>query len=94
MKVLNKATDTLTDDSIYIGRPSRFGNPFIIGKDGNRAEVLVKYENYIRNDKHLLEDIKLLKGRDLVCWCAPQSCHGDVIIQMLLEQEREELIER
>ncbi len=94
MKVLNKATDVLTDDSIYIGRPSRFGNPFIIGKDGNRAEVLAKYENFIRNDKQLLEDIKVLKGKDLVCWCVPQRCHGDVIAQILLEQDREDIIQR
>ena len=94
MKVLNKATDNLTDDSIYIGRPSRFGNPFIIGKDGNRAEVLAKYENFIRNDKQLLEDIKLLKGKDLVCWCSPKKCHGNIIIAILEEQKREELIER
>lgn len=94
MKVLNRAIDTLTDGSVYIGRPSRFGNPFIIGKDGNRAEVLVKYENYIRNDSQLLEDIKQLKGKDLVCWCKPQSCHGDIIVTILIEQEREELIER
>lgn len=94
MKVLNKATDVLTDDSIYIGRPSRFGNPFIIGKDGNRAEVLAKYENFIRNDKQLLEDIKVLTGKDLVCWCVPQRCHGDVIVQILLEQDREDIIQR
>ena len=39
---------------VYIGRPSFWGNPFSIGKDGNRDEVIEKYENYIRNRPGML----------------------------------------
>lgn len=35
---------------IYIGRPGKWGNPFTIGKDGTREEVIVKYEEWIRNN--------------------------------------------
>jgi hypothetical protein len=65
---------------IYIGRPSKWGNPFVIGRDGNRDEVIEKYRAYIVGHPTLLTAVKSeLKGKVLGCWCAPQSCHGDVL---------------
>lgn len=65
---------------IYIGRPSKFGNPFEIGKDGNRVEVIEKYEAWLRQHPNLvLAAIKELKGKVLGCFCAPSSCHGDIL---------------
>ena len=68
---------------IYIGRPSKWGNPFIIGKDGSRAEVVAKYAGWIRCQPKLLSQIEELRGKVLGCWCKPEPCHGDVLIQLL-----------
>lgn len=63
---------------VYIGRPSKWGNPFVIGKDGDRQAVIEKYDKWIR-EQPLLADIHELKGKRLGCWCAPLPCHGDVL---------------
>jgi len=71
---------------LYIGRPSIWGNPFSIGKDGTREEVIKKYEEYVRNNKALMNWISLLhKDTVLGCWCHPQPCHGDIIIKIWKE---------
>lgn len=70
---------------IYIGRPSKWGNPFAIGVDGNRAEVIRKYEEWIRTRPHLMADLHELRGKVLGCWCAPKPCHGDVLIKLVEE---------
>ena len=68
---------------VYIGRPSKWGNPFIIGRDGNRDEVIAKYREYILSKPHLIEDAKReLKGKILGCYCAPLSCHGDILSEI------------
>lgn len=68
---------------IYIGRPSKWGNPFSIGKDGTRKEVIIKYIKWIKKNKKLLRDLKELKNKVLGCWCKPKMCHGDVLIRLL-----------
>ena len=70
---------------VYIGRPGPWGNPFAIGKDGTREEVIQKYEIYIRTKPTLLSDLHKLKGKHLACWCAPKACHGDVLIKLIKE---------
>ena len=68
---------------IYIGRGSIWGNPFKIGQDGDREEVIKKYRNYIKNKPYLLNRIHELKGKTLGCFCKPKACHGDVLIELL-----------
>jgi hypothetical protein len=71
---------------VYIGRPSKWGNPFSIGADGDRAEVIVKYEAYLLSRPHLIEAAKIeLKGKILGCYCAPLACHGDVLSRIANE---------
>lgn len=79
-KVLNMRYIKVREGIIYVGRKSPWGNPFIIGKDGTREEVIEKYKNYIRNNKTLLSCIPCLRGYDLVCWCAPLPCHADYLL--------------
>lgn len=67
---------------IYIGRPSKWGNPFVIGRDGTRAEVIAKYRAYIHKNLDLLSAIPELRGKRLGCYCAPQACHGDVLAKL------------
>jgi hypothetical protein len=68
---------------IYIGRPSKWGNPFKIGEDGNRHEVIRKYREYILSNDELLKDLHELKGKTLGCWCKPSACHGDVLVDLI-----------
>jgi hypothetical protein len=71
---------------VYIGRPSKWGNPFVIGKHGTRAEVIAKYEAWLRKTPDLLAALPDLHGKVLGCWCAPLPCHGDVLLKLLREQ--------
>jgi hypothetical protein len=74
------------DFDVYIGRPSKWGNPFVIGKDGTREEVIEKYEEYLRNNLDLLAALPELKGKVLACWCAPAACHGDILLRLANER--------
>ena len=67
----------------FIGRPSKYGNPFAIGRDGDRAEVIEKYREYIRGRPCLIEDLREEAGETLGCFCAPLPCHGDVLLEEL-----------
>lgn len=67
---------------VYIGRPSKWGNPFEIGVDGNRDEVIKKFKTYILSNKELMKDIVELKGKILGCWCYPNKCHGDILVEL------------
>jgi hypothetical protein len=68
---------------VYIGRPSKWGNPFVVGKDGNREEVVAKYKAWIMQQPKLLKDLWELKGKALGCWCHPLPCHGDVLVELI-----------
>jgi len=50
-----------------------------VGKDGDREEVISKYEAYIMNKPDLLRQLQELEGKVLGCWCSPKACHGDVL---------------
>lgn len=67
---------------VYIGRPSKWGNPFVLGKDGDRTTVIVKFEAYIRDNAELMAALPELKGKVLGCYCAPLPCHGDVLARL------------
>ena len=65
--------------NVYIGRPSIWGNPFIIGKDGTREEVIKKYEIWVKTQSL---DFGILKNQILGCWCKPLACHGDILAKL------------
>ena len=67
---------------VYIGRPSKWGNPFVIGKDGTREEVVEKYRDWILKNEYLMSCLSELKGKTLGCWCSPKACHGDVLLEL------------
>lgn len=72
---------------VYIGRPSIFGNPFNIGKDGNREEVIEKHLWHflarLVKDRDFRKKVLSLKGKTLGCYCKPLGCHGDIIVKYL-----------
>lgn len=79
---------------IYIGRPSKWGNPYSHKhgtlakyKVNTREEAVQAYREYITNGdgKHLLNDLHELKDKALGCWCKPLQCHGDVLVQLIKE---------
>lgn len=65
-----------------ITRPSKWGNPFIIGVHGTRKEVIEKYRQYILDTPELFNSLPELKGLTLGCWCKPDACHGDVLVEL------------
>ena len=83
-KVLNarKVGNRSDGSRVYIGRPSKWGNPFAIGRDGSRADVIAKYRAWIVAQPDLMGALEELRGRDLDCWCAPLACHGDVLADL------------
>lgn len=72
---------------VYIGRPTYFGNPFEIGIDGDRKEVIEKYKDWftmqIKTNYIFRTQLENLRGKTLGCWCKPLPCHGDVIADYL-----------
>lgn len=71
-----------TQYDVYIGRPTKWGNPFTIGRDGTRDEVIQKYREWITTQPELLGSVHELKGKRIACWCAPHYCHGDVLAEL------------
>lgn len=70
-----------TADRVYVGRPSKWGNPFMIGRDGTRDQVIAKY-CVDRCQPALLADLHELRGKDLVCRCAPRRCQAEVLAEL------------
>lgn len=88
MQVLNKK-DVGAEAGVYIGRGSKWGNPFVIGQHGTREEVIAKYRDYAWEKYSIMKAegygdwLKELRGKDLVCFCAPLQCHGEVLLEMI-----------
>jgi hypothetical protein len=82
MKVVNLRKEHYT---VYIGRGSIFGNPFVMGRDGDRTTVIQKYREYALKNPRLLREIAILpEDAILGCFCKPLACHGDVIVELHL----------
>jgi hypothetical protein len=79
------------DGATYIGRGSKWGNPFRIGVDGDRAAVIAKHARWLPDQHHLPRALDELRGEDLLCFCAPKPCHGD-LLPLLANAMREERV--
>jgi len=87
MKVVHCKKEKYT---VYIGRPSIFGNPYTIGKDGTREEVILKFYMFAQTNVSVQNAINNLKETDVLgCWCAPRPCHGDIIIKLWKEMHEQ-----
>ena len=78
--------------NLYIGSPSKWGNPFSVSsntraqyKVNSKEEAIEKYREWITigGGKHLLNDLHELKGKTLGCWCKPSNCHGDILCDLI-----------
>lgn len=84
-RVLNQHRDGRPPGAVYIGRPSPWGNPFAIGRDGDRDAVMARYMAWLSETPELVDRARReLAGKDLVCWCAPAACHGHVLRDLAL----------
>lgn len=76
-------------DAIYVGRPSAWGNDFIVGKDGDRSQCIRLYREYFIKrtiQVYGMAYFEPLRGKDLACWCSEgDSCHADVLLELLAE---------
>jgi hypothetical protein len=88
-------------NNVYVGRAgvvfidgrrfpetaSVFCNPFKIGKDGTRDEVIEKYRRFMKDkldaNSLLREKLVAMEGKNLGCWCAPEPCHGNVLLELI-----------
>jgi hypothetical protein len=93
-RVLNKhqVSPDARRHTVYVGRGSRWGNPFRIGPDGDRATVITAYQRWLRNQRHLLTRLDELAGHDLLCWCAPLPCHADLLLWLANTSHEQRLL--
>lgn len=77
---------------VYIGRPSRWGNPFSHVtprrefRVASRAEAIDRFEQWLLSQPDLVARVKReLRGKVLGCWCAPLRCHGEVLYRIANE---------
>jgi hypothetical protein len=67
-----------------IDRTTRWGNPFVLPEDGDRHTVIANYaDRYLPAKPSLLSKLSDLRGKLLGCWCAPEACHGDVLVDLV-----------
>ena len=82
LQVYNKAFP-YPPRALYIGRGSIAGNPFIIGKHGDRDKVCDLYEKWLEENPEIkTKIIEYCKGHDLLYFCKPKRCHGDYLIKI------------
>jgi uncharacterized protein DUF4326 len=86
-KVVNIKYDK---DSTYCARGTIFGNPFLIGRDGNREEVIEKYKiwfNFLLKDERFVKELLKLKNKRIGCFCKEPdkeiACHLDILADWL-----------
>ena len=72
-----------SDYDVSIMRPSLYQNPYHIGKDGTREEVIKKHWDYLISNHKLLKSLRFLKDKRLGCCCAPLQCHGNNYVKIL-----------
>lgn len=92
-KVLNKKLHGIPRNAVYVGRPTKWGNPYshragTLAKFqvASRDEAVEAYERNLLANPALMEAARQeLRGKDLVCWCAPLRCHADVLLRIANE---------
>ena len=84
-RVLNKRNDSITKDAVFVGRPSKWGNPFYLERDGNREQVIAKYREWLLGNEVLVDSLLELKGKDFYCFCSPLPCHADILLELANE---------
>lgn len=80
---------------VYIGRSFKgftnegWGNPYRVTSERPVEQVVRLYEEYIRGKPELMARLPELVGKRLGCWCAPDPCHGNVLVKLVSEMSLE-----
>lgn len=83
----------MPEDAVYVGRPTKWGNPFRIAQPSDRAPAVDKFRRWLAGEdglgppaaegRRLAAAVGALRGKDLVCWCPlDQPCHADVLLEL------------
>lgn len=74
----------MPENTVYVGRGSKWGNPFVVGEHGTAEECVKKFAMYIGwHNSRLGFDLKELRGKNLACWCKEgDPCHADVLLEI------------
>jgi len=77
----------LPNNTVYVGRPSRWGNPHRIGPNMTRAEVVAAYRcDLMKDSARMALAVAELQGKNLACWCGlDEPCHADVLLEIANE---------
>lgn len=91
-KVWNKHHKNYPKEAVYIGRGSPWGNPFVIDNYSmTRERAIDCYREWLLMQPQLVERVKKeLVGQDLVCFCAPKACHGDILLRIANEKQEKQ----
>lgn len=82
-RVLNRRRHGIPRGAVYVGRSTVWGNPYRTSSKCSRTQAVAKFRAYLMSRPELLARAKAeLKGWDLVCWCAPEACHADVLLRV------------
>jgi hypothetical protein len=88
VRVLNRRRGERTPGAVYVGRPTRWGNPFVVGSRYTQQQAVDAYRAWVVTQPELLAAAKAeLAGHDLICWCHPLPCHADVLVEIANEKE-------
>jgi hypothetical protein len=88
---------------VYIGRGSKWGCPYTIIKDrptlakeivDTKEEALSKYKEYVLSSPELMESLDELEGKVLGCFCKPEKCHGDILLELLTQRKLQKLLKK
>ena len=79
-RVYNKHHKNAPKDAVYVGRPSKWGNPYAISGEITREKAVEYYRQHVRGKEEAIRTE--LRGRDLVCFCAPLACHADILLEI------------
>jgi hypothetical protein len=75
---------------VYIGRPSKWGNPFVLrsgASDEERTRCIERYREWLMQQPELLAQLHELRGKRLACFCKPKACHGDILAELANRME-------
>jgi hypothetical protein len=85
-RVLNKYKKLPCEEGVYIGRPSKWGNPSVMGRGVTRDQACDYFEKFVEDNPEFKQAIKdELKGKNVICFCAPHRCHGDTLVRIANE---------
>lgn len=84
----------MPEDAVYVGRPTKWGNPWTPDMCGSAKEAVRGYALLLKHDPYgdgLAESARAeLAGKDLACWCPlDQPCHADVLLEIANSNEGE-----